>query len=66
MQGEQGIVAHVKLPHANKLDEYDKLELDFTLSCPGTSNVHSLTVRRPFSFILETHSVLRLEHLHWH
>ncbi|BDA49567.1 hypothetical protein COCOBI_14-1860 [Coccomyxa sp. Obi] len=36
MQGEQGVVAHVKLPTAAEQAEYDTLELDFTLSCPGT------------------------------
>ena len=35
MQGEQGVVAHVKLPPHQELDQYDKLELDFTLGCPG-------------------------------
>jgi len=35
MQGEQGVVAHVKLPPQHELDRYDKLELDFTLGCPG-------------------------------
>lgn len=35
MQGEQGVVAHVKLPHLSELSAYDKLELDFTLGCPG-------------------------------
>ena len=37
MQGEQGVVAHVKLPTAAEQAEYDTLELDFTLSCPGQS-----------------------------
>ncbi|CAL5224693.1 g7419 [Coccomyxa viridis] len=36
MQGEQGVVAHVTLPHMSDLSEYDKLELDFTLGCPGS------------------------------
>ncbi len=35
MQGEQGVVAHVKLPTADEQADYDTLELDFTLSCPG-------------------------------
>lgn len=35
MQGERGVVAHVTLPHAHTLEQYDKLELDFTLGCPG-------------------------------
>lgn len=35
MQGEQGVVAHVKLPPPSEQAQYDKLELDFTLSCPG-------------------------------
>ena len=35
MQGEQGVVARVKLPSHAEQQEYDKLELDFTLSCPG-------------------------------
>ena len=35
MQGEQGVVAHVTLPPQHELDKYDKLELDFTLGCPG-------------------------------
>ena len=35
MQGEQGVVAHVTLPHPSELSAYDKLELDFTLGCPG-------------------------------
>ena len=35
MQGEQGVVAHVKLPPREELDQYDKLELYFTLGCPG-------------------------------
>ena len=35
MQGDQGVVAHVKLPPRHELDAYDKLELDFTLGCPG-------------------------------
>ena len=35
MQGEQGVVAHVKLPPREELDQYNTLELDFTLGCPG-------------------------------
>jgi hypothetical protein len=35
MQGEKGVVAHVKLPSHAEQRMYDKLELDFTLSCPG-------------------------------
>ena len=35
MQGEQGVVAHVTLPPLSELSAYDKLELDFTLGCPG-------------------------------
>ncbi len=35
MQGEQGVVAHVKLPKDKELREYDRLELDFALGCPG-------------------------------
>ena len=38
MQGEQGVVAHVRLPPRKELDQYDKLELDFTLGCPGVSH----------------------------
>ncbi len=28
-------MAHVTLPHMSDLSEYDKVELDFTLGCPG-------------------------------
>ena len=35
MQGERGVVAHVTLPHAHELAQYDTLELDFALGCPG-------------------------------
>lgn len=37
MQGEQGVVANVRLPTAAEQTDYDTLELDFTLSCPGQS-----------------------------
>ena len=37
MQGERGVVAHVKLPHDEELRKYDRLELDFTLGCPGAA-----------------------------
>ena len=43
MQGEQGVVAHVKLPTAAEQAEYDTLELDFTLSCPGQSASSAVT-----------------------
>ena len=35
MQGQQGVVAHVKLPKDKELRGYDRLELDFALGCPG-------------------------------
>lgn len=44
MQGEQGVVAHVKLPPQHELDAYDKLELDFTLGCPGEHISHPFQV----------------------
>lgn len=35
MQGERGVVAHMKLPKDKELRGYDRLELDFALGCPG-------------------------------
>ena len=35
LQGERGLVAHVTLPKAKTLAQYDRLELDFALGCPG-------------------------------
>ncbi|XP_071789142.1 uncharacterized protein [Asterias amurensis] len=36
MQGEDGIVATIKLPSNDEMAKYNKLELDASLSCPGT------------------------------
>ena len=44
MQGEQGVVAHVRLPPQHELDAYDKLELDFTLGCLGEHVSHPFQV----------------------
>lgn len=35
MQGEHGVSEEVKLPHKKFLDQFDRLELDFELGCPG-------------------------------
>ncbi|KAI8509901.1 hypothetical protein Bbelb_123290 [Branchiostoma belcheri] len=36
MQGEKGVVATVKLPSVKEMLEYSNVELDMSLSCPGT------------------------------
>ncbi|XP_035698307.1 uncharacterized protein LOC118431301 [Branchiostoma floridae] len=36
MQGDKGVVATVKLPSVKEMLEYSNVELDMSLSCPGT------------------------------
>ncbi|XP_078376545.1 uncharacterized protein LOC144659900 [Oculina patagonica] len=36
MQGEKGVTATVDLPSIDDLQEYEHVELDFSLSCPGS------------------------------
>ncbi len=38
MQGDQGIVASIKLPSSVEMAKYNKFELDASLSCPGTKD----------------------------
>ncbi|XP_038058293.1 uncharacterized protein LOC119729686 isoform X2 [Patiria miniata] len=38
MQGDAGVVKTIQLPTLEKLSQYNKLELDASLSCPGTKD----------------------------
>ena len=46
MQGERGIVAHVKLPKAKELAQYGRLHLDFALGCPGAHGIQALSFQQ--------------------
>ena len=35
MQGEHGVSEEIELPPKKYLDQFDRLELDFELGCPG-------------------------------
>ena len=47
MQGEHGISAKIKLPPKKYLDQFDRLELDFELNCPGMICYHVVMSSSP-------------------
>ncbi|KAM7427339.1 hypothetical protein ABFA07_021507 [Porites harrisoni] len=38
MQGEKGVIATVEIPSIDDLQRYEHVELDFSLSCPGSTD----------------------------